>query len=32
MCNSKKSQFLKKQEAGRLLRNLTGIKIPFLSD
>ena len=32
VCNSKKSKFLKKQEAKGLLSNLTGIKIPILSD
>ena len=31
VCNSKKSKFLKEQEAKRLLSNLTGVKIPFLS-
>ena len=30
--NSKKSKFLKEQEAKRLLSNLTGIKIPILND
>ena len=32
VCNSKKLKFIKEQEAKRLLSNLTGIKIPFLSD
>ena len=32
VCNSKKSKFLKEQEARRLLSNLMGIKIPTLSD
>ena len=30
MCNSKKSKFLKEQEAKRLLGNLLGAKIPIL--
>ena len=30
--NSKKSKFLKEQEAKRLLSNLKGIKIPILND
>ena len=30
--NSKKSKFLKEQEAKGLLGNLTGIKVPILSD
>ena len=32
VCNSKKLKFIKEQEAKRLLSNLTGIEIPFLSD
>ena len=32
VCNSKKSKFLKEQEARRLLSNLMGIKILTLSD
>ena len=32
VCNSKKSKFLKEQEAKGLLSNLVGIKIPFLID
>ena len=32
VCNIKKLKFIKEQEAKRLLSNLTGIKIPFLSD
>ena len=33
VCSSKKLKFIKEQEAKkRLLSNLTGIKIPFLSD
>ena len=32
VCNSKKSKFFKKQEARLSLSNLTGTKIPFLSD
>ena len=32
LCNSKKSKFLKEQEAKGLLSNLTGIKVPILSD
>ena len=32
MCDSKKSKFIKEQEAIRLLSNLTGVKIPILSD
>ena len=32
MYNSKKSRFFKEQEAKELLSNLTGIKIPILSD
>ena len=31
-CNSKKSKFLREQEARGLLRNLTGVKISLLSD
>ena len=31
-CNSKKSKFLKEQEARGLLSNLTGIEILILSD
>ena len=30
--NSKKSKFLKEQEARRILSNLLGIKVPILSD
>ena len=30
--NSEKSKFLKEQEAKGLLSNLTGIKVPILSD
>ena len=32
VCNSKKSKFLKEQEARGLLSNLTGIEILILSD
>ena len=32
VCNSKKSKFIKEQTAKGLLSNLTGIKIPTLSD
>ena len=32
VCNSKKSKFIKEQEARLSLSNLTGIKILFLSD
>ena len=32
MYNSKKSRFFKEQETKELLSNLTGIKIPILSD
>ena len=32
VCNSKKSKFLKEQEAKGVLSNLTGIKVPILSD
>ena len=32
VCNSKKLKFLKEQETRRLLSNLTGVKIPILSD
>ena len=32
VCKSKKPKFLKEQEARRLLSNLTGAKIPVLSD
>ena len=31
-CNGKKSKFIEVQEARRLTSNLTGIKIPILSD
>ena len=31
-CNSKKLKFLREQEARGLLSNLTGVKIPILSD
>ena len=31
-CNSKKSKFIKEQEAKGLLSKLTGIKVPLLSD
>ena len=31
-CNSKKSKFIKEQEAKELLSKLTGIKVPLLSD
>ena len=32
VCNSKKSKFIKKQEAKGLLSNLLGAKIPILGD
>ena len=32
VCNSKKSKFIKEQQARGSLNNLTGIKIPILSD
>ena len=32
MCNDKKSKFVKEYEARGLLSNLTGVKIPILSD
>ena len=32
VCNSKKSKFLKEQEAKGLTSKLTGIKVPILSD
>ena len=32
VCNSKQSKFLKEPEARGLLSNLTGIKVPILSD
>ena len=32
VCNSKKSKFLKEQEAKGLLSNFTGINIPVLRD
>ena len=32
VCNSKKSKFLKEQEAGGILSSLTGIKLPGLSN
>ena len=32
VCNSKKSKFLKEQEARGLLSNLLGVKVPILSD
>ena len=32
MRNSKKSTFIKEQEAKELLSNLTGMKVPILSD
>ena len=32
VCKSKKSQFIKEQQARGLLSNLTGIKEPILSD
>ena len=31
-CDSKKSKFIKEQEARGLLSKLTGIKVPILSD
>ena len=32
MCNSKELKFFKEQEAKELLSNLTGIRVPILSD
>ena len=32
VCNSKKSRFLKKQEAEVVLSNLSGVKVPILKD
>ena len=32
VCNSKKPKYVKEQEAKGLLNNLTGVKIPILSD
>ena len=32
VCNSKKSKIIKEQEARGLLSNLTGVKVPILSD
>ena len=32
VCNSKKLEFIKKQETRGLLSKLTGIKVPILSD
>ena len=32
VCNSKKSKFLKEQEAKGILSSLTGIKFPMFSD
>ena len=32
VCNSKKSKFVKEQEARGLLSNLLGVKVPILSD
>ena len=32
VCNSKKSKFLKEQEAKVVLSNLSGVKVPILSD
>ena len=32
VCNSKKSKFLKEQEARGVLSNLVGVKVPILSD
>ena len=32
VCGSKNLRFIKEQEASVLLRNLTGIKVPILSD
>ena len=32
MCNSKKYKFIKEQQARGLSSNLTGIKVPILSD
>ena len=32
VCNSKRSKFLREQKAKGLVRNLTGIKIPFLNN
>ena len=31
-CNSKNSKFLKQQKARELISNLTGVKIPILSE
>ena len=32
VCNGKKSKFLKEQEAKVVLSNLSGVKVPILSD
>ena len=32
VCNSKKSKFLKEQEAKKILCNLLGIKVPILNN
>ena len=32
LCNSKKSKFIKEQEAKGLISKLTGLKVPILSD
>ena len=32
MCNCKQSKFFERQEAKELLSNLTGIKVPILSN
>ena len=32
VCNSKKSRFLKKQDAEVVLSNLSGVKVPILKD
>ena len=32
LCNSKKMKFIKEQQAKGLLSNLTGIRVPILSD
>ena len=32
VCNSKKSKFLKEQEAREILSNFGGVKVPILSD
>ena len=32
VCNSKKSRFLKEQEAKEILSNLLGIKVPILNN